>query len=126
MSTPMTASDAVSNSIFGFIAASPVHGRQPVKASSDGGSSRSIPLAVIHTPARAGVRSVDSGARGDSSTAEASGMAATGLGGPLPWGSIRLQHRFPLPDLGMQREGSMRGHKGTWSLVLGSTSIGIA
>jgi hypothetical protein len=27
ISTPMTASDAVSNSIFGFIAASPVHGR---------------------------------------------------------------------------------------------------
>jgi hypothetical protein len=32
----MTASDVVSNSIFGFIAASPVHGRWPVKVSSGG------------------------------------------------------------------------------------------
>jgi len=90
------------------------------------GCFRFCPQAVIQTPARAAVADRRFGSQGGSSTAEASCIGRKGLGWrPPPWGSLRLQHRFPLPDLGMQR-GSMRTHKPVWFVVLGSTSIGVA
>src|SRR5947207_8657232 len=72
------------------------------------------------------LRTVDSGARGARRLLRPP-YGRNGLGGRRPtWGSVRLQHRFLLPDLGMQREGSMQSHKGICSLVLGSISMGIA